>query len=273
MGNTVLFEPTLRGRQSCWSCLRKMVIGKFQTVVGLDASKAKGRFEEPNRMLQEVHRVRRVNTRVQPLVLETGGTVDNVVLVGGTLPVLDVHLANFARSVLAVTEPPLHAASSRFRRGELCPTQHVAHPVAGYASVVIPLQDMGERILAVAKSKAKLDEETHRLLICIFSMRLWCLRKIVQASELFTAGQPPAVPVVVCTAWNAVLSTGFGNTAEFLGSPKPAQADTGSVDMELLVCHGTIPHLHFLSSLTAVNECVQDVWEPDTLTSYDIDIS
>ena len=93
---------------------------------------------------------------------------------------------------------------------------------------------------------------------------LWCFWFVVQTGELFAAGQPAAVPVVVLTPSDAVVLTGSGDAAEFLGSSKPGQTDTGSVDLQLFSRHGTIPHLHFLSSLTAVSECVQDVWWVDT---------
>jgi hypothetical protein len=33
----------------------------------------------------------------------------------------------------------------------------------------------------------------------------------------------------------------------------------------------SIPHLHFLSSLTAVGKCVQDVWWVDNLSWFPID--
>lgn len=80
---------------------------------------------------------------------------------------------------------------------------------------------MSEFVFTVSKSEAELDNETYCLAIHIMSMRQRCRWLVVQASELLATLKPATMPVVVLATGNAVVSTGFRDAAEFLGSSKP----------------------------------------------------
>ena len=88
-------------------------------------------------MFQEVNGVGWIYPRVQSLVLNAGGTVDNVVLVGGFLPVFDVHLPNFTRLVPVVAEATLDTTFVGFGLSEPSSAQYVANAVARHGHSVV----------------------------------------------------------------------------------------------------------------------------------------
>ena len=88
-----------------------MVIRELSAIVGLDASEGKGWSEELSGALEEIYRVGRVHAWIDTFVLNPRRTVDDVVLVAFVLPLLNVHLPNFAWVVLAVAEPSRFAHS------------------------------------------------------------------------------------------------------------------------------------------------------------------
>lgn len=109
MPDTFGLQPTLHNGTGIWLCLGKLVIDKFCTIVGLDALEREGWFKEANSMLEKVDSVSWINARVQAFVFNPRCTVDDVVLVSSTLPVLNIQLTDLARGIDIVTHASLGA--------------------------------------------------------------------------------------------------------------------------------------------------------------------
>src|SRR5579859_2572895 len=105
-------------------------------------------------MLQEINGVSRADARIQPFVFNSGRTVDNVILVRCTFPVLDVHLSNLARLVGVVVETTLGTWLPCLRFGESGSTQYVANTMPRDVDAVISLKHYSELRFAVPQAKS-----------------------------------------------------------------------------------------------------------------------